>query len=137
MMTESDSTTSGNAIIGSTSAEFVSIAITPSVVPKLMAPVSPIKNLAGYTLNHKKVKSPPDMAAQNIASSMRPIANASAVYAPKQNKRMPPANPSRPSDSFTENALETITSINRGIYHHPISKSPTPGTCKMLQSSLV
>src|SRR3989338_6150043 len=127
MMTESDSTTSGNAIIGSTSAEFVSIAITPSVVPRLMAPVSPIKNLAGYTLNHKNASIPPAMAEQNIASSILPIAKQIAVNAPKENKRIPPANPSNPSASFTENAVETITNMNNGTYHHPISKSPTPG----------
>ena len=47
MITEPDSKTKIKATKGNNMAAFVSIATTPKVMPKDIAPVSPIKNLAG------------------------------------------------------------------------------------------
>lgn len=40
----------------------------------------------------------------------------------------PPASPSKPSVKFTELAEARIMNMNNGIYHHPSTKSPIPGT---------
>ena len=57
-----------NPTKGRTYTVFVRNAITPNVIPRLIAPVSPMKNLAGKILNHKKAKIAPVKVAQKIAN---------------------------------------------------------------------
>ena len=69
IITEADSTMGTKARNGKTSAALVKRAMTARVTPKGMAPVSPIKNLAGWMLNHKKESNAPTMTAQKTARS--------------------------------------------------------------------
>ena len=103
------------------------MAITPSVAPSESAPVSPIIKLAGNMLYHTNPNNAPTMTAHNADKMNRPLAKAIIANTVKAMIKRPPANPSRPSVIFTALAVAVITSINRGMYHQPIRRSPMPG----------
>ena len=117
-------------------AVLVNIATIPSVTPRPIDPVSPIKNLAGFILNQRKASNAPTITAQNVASSCFPEIKAIVPKEANAAKSNPPANPSNPSDSFTEKPVATIIKIKIGIYHKPISKLPIKGIRNKSQSNL-
>src|SRR3990172_2633606 len=98
-------------ITKSTKAELVSMAITPKVVPKDIAPVSPMKNRAGYMLNHKKARIAPATAAEKEARSILFWKKEMMEKAVKANSSTPPFRPSRPSVSLEDMAEKRITKI--------------------------
>src|SRR3989344_5525469 len=136
MMTESDSSTNTEPMTGSSRAVSVSMATMPKVTPKAMAPVSPMKNRAGLTLNQRKAAKAPAIAPQKAAKSVCPLAKAMAAKALKLAKRTPPAKPSRPSVSLTENDVATITKTKNSGYQTPSETSPTKGTRNVSQPRL-
>lgn len=72
MITERVSITKTKPISGRTATESVIMAITPSVAPRDMAPVSPIMKWAGKMLNQMKPMRAPTMTAQKAARMKRP-----------------------------------------------------------------
>src|SRR3989338_1833914 len=135
-MTDSDSITSTMLINVNSKAVLVSMATMPKVTPKDMEPVSPMINLAGLMLNHKKASKAPMITPQKVAKSYLPKIKAMAARLPKEVSKTPPARPSRPSVSLTEKEVATIIKIKMGMYHQPISKLPKNGMCNTSQSSL-
>ena len=127
IITDRDSITNRKPITGRSSAVFVSMAIIPIMMPRLIDPVSPMKKRAGFILNQRKAIRAPTIIAMKVASSNFPCAKAIAPSATRVVATVPPARPSSPSISLTENAVETMTIMNTGIYQRPISKFPTKG----------
>src|SRR3989344_1883614 len=117
-------------ITGKNKAVLVSIATMPKVMPKDIAPVSPIKNLAGLILNHKKANKLPTIIPQKVAKSYLPKIKAMAHKVPKEVNKTPPAKPSKPSVSLTEKEVATKIKMKIGIYHQPTAKLPKKGICK-------
>jgi len=64
---------------GKNKAVLVYIARNPNKTPKVIEPVSPIKNLAGLILNHRKAKTPPITTAKREAKSNLPKRKAIAT----------------------------------------------------------
>lgn len=120
-ITERVSITKINPIKGSTSTVSVRNAITPMVAPRARDPVSPMKNSAGGTLNHRKAAVAPKITPHRVANMNNPCRY--AIMPSEKNARQinPPASPSSPSVMFTALADPTITKMKRGMYHAPIS----------------
>src|SRR3989338_371187 len=135
-MTLNDSITRIAPIIGRYRAVLVSMATMARVMPKDMAPVSPIIKRAGLMLNHKKAKRAPTMTPQKAVKSYLPRMKEMAHKEPKLVSKTPAASPSSPSVSLTEKAVATRMKMKMGMYHQPISNLPTKGICKTSQSSL-
>jgi hypothetical protein len=134
-MTDKASIKGMNKNNGKNKAVLVYIAKIPNKTPKVMDPVSPMKNLAGLILNHRKAKTPPITTAKRDAKSNLPSKKAIAIYGIKAIKEIPPAKPSNPSVSFKAKAVPTITKIKNGIYQKPRWTVPTKGTYNMSHSS--
>ena len=118
-MTDKASTKGINKKKGKNKAVLVYIANIPNKTPRVIEPLSPMKNLAGLILNHRKANTPPITTAINVAKSNLPKRKAIATYGTKAIKETPPANPSNPSVSFKEKAVPTITKMKKGIYQKP------------------
>ena len=73
MITDRVSMTKTKPIIGKTKTESVIMAITPSVAPREIAPVSPIMNLAGMILNQRKPIIDPAITVQKADRINRPL----------------------------------------------------------------
>lgn len=114
MTLEPASTTNTAATTGKTNTELVSIATTPSAVPKANEPVSPMKNRAGKILNQVYANTAPTIARQKPAMPKLPCANAITPKALNALASKPPARPSRPSAMLTAFAVATTTNTNSG-----------------------
>ena len=71
-ITERVSITNMNPIKGNTSTLSVRKAITAMVAPRVSEPVSPIKNLAGGTLNQRNAEVAPIINPHNVVRIKRP-----------------------------------------------------------------
>ena len=121
---------------GKNKAVLVYMAKIPNKTPMVMAPLSPIKNLAGLILNQRNANTPPITTAKSAAKSNLPKRKAMATYGINAINDMPPARPSKPSVSLIEKAVPTITNIKNGIYQMPRLTLPTKGTYKTSHSNL-
>lgn len=115
MMTERVSITNMKPMRGSTATESVIMAITPSVAPRDMAPVSPMMKCAGKMLYQTNPSNAPTNTAQRAARMKRPLAKAKMLNAPKAIIKRPPASPSRPSVMFTAFEVAVITKMKSGM----------------------
>jgi hypothetical protein len=119
IMTENASIKGTNKNKGKNKAVLVYIASIPNKTPKVIDPVSPIKNLAGWILNQRKARTPPITIASKEAKSNLPIRKAIATYGIKAIKEIPPAKPSKPSVSFRAKAVPMMIKMKNGIYQKP------------------
>ncbi len=114
----------------------VTSATLARLAPNDSAPVSPMKNSAGWTLNQRNARTAPTMAAQNTASHGNPRAIAMKAKDRNANTVVPPARPSMPSVRFTPFDVPMIaiaastTNATAPISHSPSSGMKMPVTPK-------